>query len=112
MTTMVSTEMMKGTVVPVTLKLLSERAMYGYEIIKEVNQRTGNVLAWKEATLYPWLHRLEQQGLVQSEWVQNPGERKRKYYAVTRKGLATLKQQTEEWSALNGAVTAILLCPA
>ena len=112
MTTMVSAEMMKGTVVPVTLKLLTERAMYGYEIIKEVNQRTNNVLAWKEASLYPWLHRLEQQGLIQSEWVQNPGTRKRKYYSLTRKGTATLAKQTDEWAALSGAVSAILMTPA
>ncbi len=108
MTTMVSTEMMKGTVVPVTLKLLSERAMYGYEIIKEVNQRTNNVLAWKEATLYPWLHRLEQDGLIRSEWQQPEGARRRKYYSLTRKGTATLARKTDEWTALSGAVTAIL----
>ena len=65
-------EMMKGTVVPVALKLLSERTMYGYEIIQEVNARTNQVLAWQEATLYPWLHRLERDGLIRSEWRRSP----------------------------------------
>jgi DNA-binding PadR family transcriptional regulator len=104
----VSAEMMKGTVVPVTLKLLSEREMYGYEIIKEVNVRTNNVLAWKEATLYPWLHRLEQDGLIQSEWQERAGTRRRKYYTLTRKGAASLAHQTAEWTELSGAVAAIL----
>ena len=104
----VSVEMMKGTVVPVTLKLLSEREMYGYEIIKEVNVRTHQVLEWKEATLYPWLHRLEQEGLIQSEWQERPDTRRRKYYTLTRKGAASLAKKTNEWTELSGAVTAIL----
>ncbi len=49
----VSPEMMKGTVVPIILKLLSEKEMYGYEIIKVVNERTQQALEWKEGTLYP-----------------------------------------------------------
>jgi PadR family transcriptional regulator, regulatory protein PadR len=104
----VSAEMMKGTVVPITLKLLAEREMYGYEIIKEVNARTNGVLQWKEASLYPWLHRLEQDGLIDSHWVENEGQRRRKYYGITKKGIATLTQQAAEWSELSGAVTAIL----
>ena len=104
----VSAEMMKGTVVPITLKLLSERAMYGYEIIKEVNARSNQVLEWKEASLYPWLHRLEQDGLIRSEWQERPNTRRRKYYTLTRKGKAALAHQTSEWTELSGAVAAIL----
>ena len=104
----VSAEMMKGTVVPVTLKLLSERAMYGYEIIKEVNSRTNQVLEWKEATLYPWLRRLEQDGLIHSEWQERPDTRRRKYYTLTRKGKAVLAEKTCEWTELSSAVSAIL----
>ena len=103
-----STEMMKGTVVPVTLKLLSERTMYGFEIIKEVNKRSNQVLEWREATLYPWLHRLEQEGLIHSEWIEQPETRRRKYYTITRKGAAILARQTSEWTELSGAVSAIL----
>lgn len=104
----VSVEMMKGTVVPITLKLLSERAMYGYEILKEVNARSDDVLAWKEATLYPWLHRLEQERLIRSQWREGVGARRRKYYALTRKGAAALARQTAEWTELSRAVNAIL----
>ena len=105
----VSVEMMKGTVVPVTLKLLTEREMYGYEILNEVNSRTNNVLEWKEATLYPWLHRLEQDGLVKSEWREGVGARRRKYYALTRRGVKALEGQVEEWQALSQAVSSILV---
>lgn len=105
----VSVEMMKGTVVPVTLKLLSEREMYGYEILKEVNRRTSNVLAWKEATLYPWLHRLEQNGLIKSEWRDSSSGRRRKYYALTRRGARALEGQVEEWETVSQAVSSILM---
>ena len=104
----VSVEMMRGTVVPITLKLLSERAMYGYEILKEVNARSDNVLAWKEATIYPWLHRLEQERLIRGEWREGVGDRQRKYYALTRKGAAALARQTAEWTEFSRAVNAIL----
>ncbi|OPZ25129.1 MAG: lineage-specific thermal regulator protein [Lentisphaerae bacterium ADurb.BinA184] len=108
----VSTEMMKGTVVPIVLKLLSERSMYGYEIIKEVNRRTENLLDWKEGTLYPWLHRLEGEGLVSGRWMDGGGARQRKYYGLTRLGRARLKECTAEWTALSKAVSGILLTPA
>ena len=104
-------ELMKGTVVPVTLKLLSERPMYGYEILKEVNERSNNVLAWKEATLYPWLHRLEQDGVIRSEWSAAPGGRRRKYYSLTRRGTSELELRVREWASLSKAVTTILCAP-
>lgn len=105
----VSAEMMKGTVVPVTLKLLAERDMYGYEILKEVHARTGEVLAWKEATLYPWLHRLEREGLVRGEWRDAESGRRRRYYALTRKGAKALAGQVREWQTLSQAVSGILM---
>lgn len=101
-------EMMKGTVVPVVLKLLSEREMYGYEILREVNTRTGDVLAWKEATLYPSLHRLEDQGLIQSRWQVGESGRRRKYYVLTRKGSTVLAKQVTDWTAVSRAVSSIL----
>ena len=104
----VSAQMMKGTVVPVTLKLLAEREMYGYEILQEVNERTGDVLAWKEATLYPWLHRLENDGLIHGEWRTGPTGRQRKYYGLTQRGAAELKKQVTEWQSLSRAVSVIL----
>ena len=108
----VSQEMMKGTVVPIMLKLLSERAMYGYEIIKVVNERTNDALAWKEGTIYPWLHRLEQDGLIAGSWRESEEGRKRKYYAITRRGEAELAEKVEEWRALAGAVSVLLCHPA
>lgn len=110
----VSPEMMKGTVVPIILKLLGEREMYGYEIIKVVQERTEGVLAWKEGTIYPWLHSLEQDGLISSAWRESSVGRRRKYYAITPRGLAAMTRRVDEWQALAKAVSAVLSvpCPA
>ncbi len=102
-------ELMKGTTVPIVLRLLSEREMYGYEIVKVVNERTGGRFEWREGTLYPCLHRLETRGLVRSRWQDAPNGRQRKYYVLTRKGQAELAARKEEWKEFSTAVNAVLL---
>ena len=101
-------ELVKGSTVPIVLRLLEEREMYGYEIVKVVNKRTGGRFEWKEGTLYPCLHRLEAQGLVNSRWREAPSGKMRKYYRVTRKGLAELKARASEWREFARGVNALL----
>ena len=107
----VSQEMMKGTVVPIILKLLSEKEMYGYEVIKVVNERTDRALEWKEGTIYPWLHRLEEDGLISSQWRESASGRRRKYYHLTRRGAGELDVKVAEWQTLTKAVSAVLCLP-
>jgi DNA-binding PadR family transcriptional regulator len=104
-------ELARGVAEPVILKLVSGRPMYGYEIIKVVNERTNGAFEWKEGTLYPCLHRLEGAGLVKSRWRESESGRRRKYYGITRKGAALLKSKVEEWSAFSVAVNGLLLSP-
>jgi PadR family transcriptional regulator PadR len=102
-------ELMRGVVEPIVLRLLAGRRMYGYEIIKVVNERTKGTLAWKEGTLYPCLHRMESSGLIKGEWQDDGANgRQRKYYALSPKGSALLKTKAYEWSAFSTAVNAIL----
>jgi len=106
-----SQDMVRGSIVPIVLALLNERPMYGYEIVKVVNARTGGRLEWREGTLYPTLHSLQGEGLVKASWAeagQSPG-RLRKYYHITRKGRAELARRSEEWRQFSVAVNAILL---
>ena len=105
-------EMIKGTIVPAVLKLLSERPMYGYELIQIVNERTHNALQWKEGTLYPCLHRLEGEGYLRGEWGEADSGRQRKYYRITRKGHTALTRNVQEWATISTAVNAILLAPS
>jgi PadR family transcriptional regulator PadR len=105
-------DLVRSTAEPIVLRLVSERPMYGYEIIKVVNERTGGAFEWKEGTLYPCLHRLEGAGLVRSEWQTAPSGRRRKYYGITRKGEAVLSEKAAEWRAFSLAVNGILFATA
>ncbi|NLF31255.1 MAG: PadR family transcriptional regulator [Planctomycetes bacterium] len=109
-----SDNLIRGTVAPMVLAMLAERPMYGYEIIKLVNARTGGKLQWKEGTLYPALHRMQADGLLTAAWEEAPTDadaagRKRKYYHITRKGRAHLARQAKQWKELAEAVDAVML---
>ena len=88
-----SQELVRGSIVPIILSLLKERAMYGYEMVKFVNARSNKALEWKEGTLYPALHRLEKSGWIAGKWETSPTKRRARYYRLTpagRKQLVTL----------------------
>lgn len=116
-------DLVKGSIVPVVLALLGERTLYGYEIVKLVNARSGGRLEWREGTLYPALHKLEADGLLVSRWADSPPSagaaggdaggkpsgRRRKYYALTGKGRRELARRTAEWREFSTAVDLVLL---
>jgi PadR family transcriptional regulator, regulatory protein PadR len=104
-----SPDLMKGTMAPMVLRLVSEREMYGYEIVKVVNERTAGRFEWKEGSLYPCLHRLEADGLVSSIWRNAPNGKPRKYYRITRRGRAELEARQAEWADFAAAVNAVLM---
>jgi len=105
-------DLVRSTVEPIVLRLVSERPMYGYEIIKVVNERTDGAFEWKEGTLYPCLHRLEGAGLLLSDWQTAPSGRRRKYYLITRKGRAALAEKAAEWREFSLAVNTLLFSTA
>ena len=108
-----SKDLIRGSIVPIVLALLKDRPMYGYEIVKVVNARTGGRLEWKEGTLYPTLHRLQAGGFISARWADAPADeapgRKRKYYSIARKGRTELARRREEWRQFDLAVNAIML---
>jgi len=104
-----SKELARGTVMPIVLSLLTERAMYGYEIVKTVNERSNGALAFKEGTLYPLLHQMQGKRLIKAKWEQGPTGKARKYYDLTPKGKRLLKESREQWSELSTAVNALLM---
>lgn len=103
----INSDLMRGAAEPVILKLLSGRAMYGYEIIRQVNERTNGEFQWKEGTLYPCLHRLEDQGLLQSSW-ELTETKPRRYYTITRKGAAAMQEKVAEARKFVGALNLLL----
>lgn len=109
-----SQDLLKGSFIPIILSLLKDRSMYGYEMVKVVDARSGGRLQWREGTLYPTLHRLQADGLVTSKWQDapaGPGQaaRSRKYYAITRKGLGELAHRQQEWKEFTTAVNALVM---
>lgn len=100
-------ELLKGVAPVVVLEILSRGRMYGYELSEAIEQRSGNVLSLGRGTLYPLLYNLEAKGLVQAEWEENPGNRKRRYYSITSEGKDQLANQKEQWQQLQQGVAMV-----
>jgi PadR family transcriptional regulator PadR len=102
-------EMLKGNTESVLLALLELEPMYGYQIVKEVGQRSSGYFEFKEGTLYPALHRLERAGLVEGRWQDNANSIRRRYYQITAKGLQALVDRLQEWQRFSHAMNSIML---
>ena len=89
------------------LHLLSERDMYGYEMVTELARRSEEVFQLKEGTLYPLLHRLEKEKALTAYEEKKDG-RVRRYYRLTRRGREKLTERSEAWERYAGAVNAVL----
>lgn len=101
-------ELLKGSTDALLLFLISQQAMYGYQLIKELDRRSQGYFRFREGTLYPALHRLEQQGLLASRWQHLAGEQKRRYYGITDKGSRVLRAKMAEWQGFSTAVNLVL----
>jgi PadR family transcriptional regulator, regulatory protein PadR len=95
---MYSSELIKGTLKTIVLKLLSEnKKMYGYEITQKVKDLTGNKIQITEGALYPTLHALEAEGILITE-TEYIGKRVRKYYSLSKEGKAKSKEKVNEFA--------------
>ncbi len=101
-------ELLKGSLDLLLLTLLAQQPMYGYQIVKEVRQRSAQLLHLKEGSLYPALHRLEQSGLVESDWQTRPDGASRRYYRLTTFGKAQLPQRRAAWDLFVQAMSGVL----
>ena len=102
------TEQLKGTLALLILSLLSRKSMYGYEIAATVHRETDGAFTWREGSLYPNLHKMEADGLISGAWEEKETGRRRRYYHLTKKGRAALKEKVESWNELARAVGRIL----
>lgn len=102
-------EMLKGNTETLLLALLELEPMYGYQIVKEVEQRSSGYFAFKEGTLYPALHRLERTNLVAGHWQDTPNNVRRRYYQITAKGQQALADRLKEWQRFARAMNSVML---
>ena len=98
---------MRGAGPVAVLGLLEKREMYGYELAEALSRQTEGVLDMGQPTLYPLLYNLERKKLIRGAWRQAESGRKRKYYGLTKKGLARLRTQQKQWESLMGAMTSL-----
>lgn len=105
---MYSTELLKGTLQTIILKVLNDnKRMYGYEITQKVKDLSDDKILLTEGSLYPTLHKLEAEGLLSTEEVFI-GKRKRKYYRLTETGINTMEEKVREFTSFFKTVGTIL----
>jgi PadR family transcriptional regulator PadR len=101
-------DLLQGTLDLLVLKTLSTGANHGYGIAMRIHQLSDDELKVEEGSLYPALYRMEEQGLIDSEWGATENNRKAKFYKLTRKGRGAAQAELEGWLRLSGAVTRVL----
>jgi len=98
------TDLVQGTLDLLILKTVALQPMHGWGIAQRIKQVSKEVLQVNQGALYPALHRLEQQGWIQSKWGESENNRRAKYYSLTRDGAKCLRQQQAQWSRLSLAI--------
>ena len=101
-------DLLQGTLDLLILKSLSTGANHGYGIATRIHQLSDDVLKVEEGSLYPALYRMEEQGLIDSEWSVTENNRKAKFYKLTRKGRTAAQAEVDGWMRLSSAVTKVL----
>lgn len=104
----VDRELVKGSTTMLILNLLSTGDMYGYQMVRELEERSDNTFTLKEGTMYPILHSLEGQGMVEAYWKDSTSGRKRKYYHITSKGRKLLNEKKKEWKIYSNTVNKVI----
>jgi transcriptional regulator len=101
-------ELVQGTLDMLILKTLARGALHGYGIAQSIQQVSDEVLRVEEGSLYPALHRLELDGMVDSEWGQSANNRRAKYYSLTARGRKQLQTDTNNWQRLATAIARVM----
>ena len=101
-------DLLQGTLDLLILKTLVREAMHGWGISKRIQHLSGDVLSVQQGSLYPALHRLEQQGWITAEWKDSDLGRSAKFYSLTREGKQQLERELDSWNRLSSAVGLLL----
>ncbi len=101
-------QLLKGLIDPIILSIVDRLPMYGYQIVKELERKTGGYLKLKSGTIYPSLIRLQKNGLVVSSWKQITEGRGRRYYQITEKGRQFLVSRSVEWQHFCAVISRLM----
>jgi transcriptional regulator len=103
-----SVDLLQGTLDLLVLRTLLPGAMHGWGISQRILQVSEDVLRVNQGSLYPALHRLEEQGFVAAEWGESENGRRAKFYSLTKPGRKRLEQEAADWERLSAAVARVL----
>lgn len=100
-------ELKKGSAELMILSLVEEQPRHGYDIGRLIEQRSGGTVKFRVASLYPLLYRMEQRGWIHGRWVEKAGQRRRRYYHLTKEGRHVLAAQRRGWLEFVQAINCI-----
>ena len=101
------TDIKRGSAELMVLAVIERRARHGYEIAKLIDNRSGGMLRFHIASLYPMLYRMERRAWIEGKWVEKAGQRRRRYYKLTPEGRKVLAGQRSTWQELLAALQAV-----
>ena len=101
-------DLVQGTLDLLILKVLAPEARHGWSIAQRIRQVSKDQLQVQQGSLYPALHRLEQQGLIEAEWGNSELGRRAKFYSLTKSGRKRLGEESAQWARLSAAISLVL----
>ncbi|HEV8363206.1 MAG TPA: PadR family transcriptional regulator [Gemmatimonadaceae bacterium] len=102
------TDLVQGTLDLLILRTVALEPMHGWAIAQRIRQMSNEQLRVGQSALYPALHKLEQQGLIEAEWASSENNRRAKYYKLTAAGRKALKTETATWERLSTAISLVV----
>jgi PadR family transcriptional regulator, regulatory protein PadR len=101
-------DLVQGTLDLLLLKILALEPLNGFAVSLRLKQVSGEVLQVSDGSLYPALHKLEQEGWIRAEWRASENNRRAKFYSLTRLGRRHLEQEARNWDRLSSAITQVV----
>ena len=102
------TDLVQGTLDLLILRVIALEPMHGWAIAQRIRQMSNEELRVGQGSLYPALHKLEQQGWIQAEWAPSENNRRAKYYKLTSDGRKALRSETAQWERLSAAISLVV----
>jgi len=102
---MLSKELVAASTVPLVLYVLTEGESYGYALIQRVRELSDGRIEWTEGMLYPVLHWMEKENLIEANWRESETGRKRKYYRLRKEGRKAMQEEKQQWLTVHETLT-------
>jgi PadR family transcriptional regulator PadR len=102
------TDLVQGTLDLLILRVIALEPMHGWAIARRIRQMSNDELRVGQGSLYPALHKLEQQGWIEAEWGESENNRRAKFYSLTRAGRKALEKESAQWERLSTAISLVV----